>query len=131
MTTTARKIHQYVPNHIGLTVNYNTAGVTTGVEFPNRLPAGAIINKCTVITDVAFNGTVSVALSVGYTATGTDLISATDVRTARARVDTNTPIASNPYRSADTQLFASLAFGGTVGTAGTAYIIVEYFPVVG
>jgi hypothetical protein len=131
MTTTARKIHQYVPNHVGFTVNYNTAGITAGVEFPNRIPAGSVINTVTVINDVAFNGTTSVALNVGYTPTGSDLISAMDVRTARSRNDTNTPIASNPYRSADTQIYASLVFGGTVGTAGTAYIVVEYFPVVG
>lgn len=131
MTTTARKIHQYVPNVIGMTVNYNTAGIVAGVEFPNRIPAGAIIDSTTVINDVAFNGTVSVALNVGTTPTGTDLISAMDVRTARSRADTVVPIASNPYRSADTQLFASLVFGGTAGTAGTAYIIVEYFTSVG
>jgi len=131
MTTTARKIHQYVPNVIGLTVNWNTAGIVTGVEFPNRIPAGAIIDNVTVINDVAFNGTTSVVLNVGYTLTGNELVSALDVRTARSRSDTAVAIASNPYRSADTQLFASLVFGGTVGTAGTAYIIVEYFTSVG
>lgn len=130
MTTTARKIQQYVRNVISLTVNYNTAGLAAGVEMPARIPAGAIIDKTTVLTDTAFNGTTSVTLSVGFTATGTDLINATDVRTAAARVDTVAPVAKARC-AADTQLFVSAAFGGTTGSAGTSTVIVSYLTVVG
>lgn len=130
MATVARKVHQQVKHHISMVINWDSAGNTTGIEFPARLPAGSVIDKTTVLTTTAFNGTTSVTLSVGFTGTGTQLINATDVRTAAARVDTVAPIA-NAVRAAETQLFASIAFGGTVGTAGSATVLVYYIPQVG
>lgn len=130
MATVARKVHEQEVEHISMVINYNSAGATTGIEFPARLPAGAVIDKTTVLTTTAFNGTTSVALSVGFTGTGTDLINGTDVRTATARVDTVAPVGV-AKRASDTQLFASLAFGGTTGSAGSATVIVYYIPAVG
>jgi hypothetical protein len=130
MGTTARETQLPVIHQISRTINFDTAGIAAGV-LVGTLPAGAILDKTMVQTSTAFNGTVTVTLSVGTTATGTDLINATDVRTAAARVDTVVPIAKAGPLAASTPIYASLAFGGTVGTAGLANVVVTYVPDVG
>lgn len=130
MPAPARRTQLQVPHTISRTVNFSDTGITAGVEL-GRLPAGALATITRVLTDTAFNGTVSVTLSVGTTALGTQFINATDVRTAAARVDTVVPIANAGPYAADTTLFVSLAFGGTVGTAGRATVIVEFVPNIG
>lgn len=130
MATGGRKTQLQVTHQISRTINWNDTGVTTGL-LVGMLPLGALLHITRVLTDTAFNGTVSVALSVGTTLTGTDLINGTDVRTAAARVDTVVPIAKAGPLAADQAIYASIALGGTAGTAGRATVIVEYTPVVG
>jgi hypothetical protein len=130
MTTPARKTQYQVPHEISATITYATPAIATGVQV-GTLPAGAIIDSTSVFTTTAWNGTVSVALSVGITGTGTGLISATDVRTAAARVDTVTPIANVGPLAADTPIYASVALGGTAGSAGSSTVVVYYIPGVG
>lgn len=130
MTTPARKTQMPTVHQISRTINYNDAGIAAGVQV-GALPAGAILDKTMVQTSTAFNGTTSVALSVGTTLTGTDLINGTDVRTAAARVDTVVPIAKAGPLAADTPIYASVAFGGTTGSAGVATVVVTYIPTVG
>lgn len=129
MTIPARKTQYAQTHYISLPVAYNTAGITSGVQV-GTLPAGAMVDKTSVLTTTAFNGTTSVTLSVGYTATGTDLINATDVRTAAARVDTVAPIAKAGPQAADQAVYASVTFGGTTGSAGASTVIVYYIPAV-
>jgi len=130
MTTPARKTQLAVTHQISRTVNYNDAGITAGVQI-GTLPAGAVLKETMIITDTAFNGTTSVTLSVGTTATGTDLINATDVRTAAARVDTVVPVAKAGPLAADQAYYASVAFGGTTGSAGRSTIVITYHPNIG
>jgi hypothetical protein len=130
MTTPARITHPQVLHHISRQINYNDQNAVVGQQV-GVLPAGAILDKTMVQTSTAFNGTVSVALSVGTTLTGTDLINGTDVRTAAARVDTVVPIAKAGPLLVDTPIYASIVFGGTVGTAGVATVAVTYIPAVG
>src|SRR5437868_4971085 len=92
MGAMARRYAQHQVHYLRKVINYSDSGIAAGVEV-GRLPAGACVTITRVLTDTAWNGTVSVTLSVGQTATGTDYISATDVRTAAARVDTVAPIA--------------------------------------
>ena len=127
MATGGRKTHLQVVQNISRTINYNDAAAATG-QLVGVLPAGAMLDKTMVQTTTAFNGTVSVTLSVGTTLTGTQLINATDVRTAAARVDTVVPIAQAGPLAADTPIYASVAFGGTVGTAGAATVTVLFIP---
>lgn len=124
MAQTARRYAQHQTHYLRKRVVYSDAAATTGMTV-GVLPTGATVHTTRVLTSTAFNGTVSVALSVGYTATGTDLINGTDVRTAAARVDTVAPIAKALLAS-ETTVYASLAFGGTTGSAGIADVIVEY-----
>lgn len=130
MATGGRKTQLQVTHQISRVINFDTAGVTAGVPV-GVLPAGAMVHITRVLTSTAFNGTVSATLSVGNTATGTQYINATDIRTAAARVDTVAPIAVAGPLAADTTIYASVTFGGTVGTAGVATVIVEYTAAVG
>lgn len=130
MTTPARKTQLSVTHQISRTVNYNDTGITAGVQI-GTLPAGSVLKETMIITDTAFNGTTSVTLSVGTTATGTDLINATDVRTAAARVDTVVPVAKAGPLAADQAYYASVAFGGTTGSAGRSTIVITYHPNIG
>lgn len=130
MPTPARKTQYQVVHEVSRTLTFADVGLAAGVVV-GVLPAGAIIDETSVLTTTAWNGTVSVALSVGITPTGTTLISGADVRTAPARVDTQVPIASVGPLAVDTTIYASVAFGGTAGTAGSTTIVVYYVPVVG
>lgn len=129
MTQSARKYQQSVVHQISRTINFGDAAAATG-QVVGVIPAGAYIDETSVLTTTAWNGTTSVALSVGLTLTGTDLINGTDIRTAAARVDTQAPIAK-VICTADTPIYASIAFGGTVGTAGATTVIVYYNSVIG
>jgi len=130
MTTPARKTQYQVVHEISATITFATAGAAAGVQI-GTLPAGAFIDETSVFTTTAWNGTVSVALSVGTALTGTQLINATDVRTAAARVDTQTPIANVGPLAADTPIYVSVASGGTASTAGSSTVVVYYIPGVG
>jgi hypothetical protein len=130
MTTPARKYHQYMTHQISKTINYSDSGITAGVLI-GELPAGAVLKETMIITDTAWNGTVSVALSVGTTATGTDLINGSDVRTAAARVDTVVPVAKAGPLAADQAYYASVALGGTAGSAGRSTVVITYHPNIG
>lgn len=130
MTTPARKTQYQVVHEISRTITFADAGLAAGVQV-GVLPAGALVDETSVLTTTAWNGTTSVALSVGTTATGTQFINGTDVRTAAARVDTQVPIASVGPLAADTPIYASVAFGGTAGTAGQTTVIVYYIPAAG
>lgn len=129
MSTPARKSQFQHVHYIARTLNYSDAGLAAGVVV-GVLPAGAMPGTTKVFTTTAWNGTVSVALSVGTTATGTQYINATDVRTAAARVDTVVPIASCGPLAADTTIYASVALGGTAGSAGVSTVVVTYEPTV-
>jgi hypothetical protein len=130
MGSTARKTQLPVVHEISLTINFNDQNAAVG-QLVGVLPAGAVGHITRSLTPAAWNGTTSVTVSVGTTLTGTDLINATDVRTAAIRADTVIPIAkAGPY-AVDTPIYASVAFGGTIGTVGATTIILEFTPGVG
>lgn len=129
MTIPARKTQLPCSHYISKTINFDTVGIATGVQI-GTLPAGAIMGTTKVCTSTAWNGTVSVALSVGTTLTGTNMINGTDVRTAAARVDTVVPVAVMGPLAADTPIYASVALGGTAGTAGATTVTVTFDPAI-
>lgn len=132
MATGGRKTQLQVPHEISRTFTFAeglaplTAGNVVGI-----LPAGSIATITRVLTSTAWNGTVSVAVDVGITLTGTGFIAGADVRTAIARADTVVPAANMGPFAADTPIYASFDFGGTIGTAGVTTVMVEYLPAVG
>lgn len=128
MTQPARKTQLPVSHYISRVINFGDQAAATGQQI-GTVPAGCYLGTTKVLTTTAWNGTTSVALSVGTTLTGTDLINGTDVRTAAARVDTVVPIAK-VLCAVDTPIYASVAFGGTVGTAGSSAVVLTYEPAI-
>lgn len=134
MATPGRKtqlqvIHEFSAS-FSPTGPYTQAQLAAGV-LVGMLPAGAIALICNTITNPAWNGSVSVALNVGNQPTGIALIAAQDIRTASIRADV--PVGVNgagPY-GADTPVYASFVFGGTLGTIGLTTVVVQFLPGVG
>lgn len=121
-----RTFHSQQTHYLRKTIAFSDTGLAAGVVV-GTVPAGAAIDKTTLLTTTAWNGTVSVAASVGFTPTGNDLINASDIRTAAARVDTVAPIAKAiPSATAETTVYASVTFGGTAGSAGSTTIVIPY-----
>jgi len=130
MTISARKTQLQVTHQISKTITFADAGLAAGVQI-GSVPSGSVLGTTVLITSTAWNGTVSVALSVGTSLTGTQLINGSDVRTAAARVDTVVPVASAGPTAADVPIYASVAYGGTAGTTGSTTIVVTYWPNLG
>lgn len=129
MAIPARKTQLQVKHQISGTFAYNTAGVTGGLQV-GTLPAGAVIDKVTLFITTAFNAGTTNTLSVGFTPTGTDLISANAAGTI-ARADTLAPIAVAGPRQADTPVYVSYGTGGTAASAGVVTVVVHYVAAVG
>ena len=77
MATGGRKTQLQVIHCISRTINYSDPAAATG-QLIGILPAGAVLDKTIVLTSTAFNGSVTVTLSVGTTLTGTGYVNATD-----------------------------------------------------
>lgn len=118
---TARLNHTQQVHFFRKRVNYNDAGIATGVFF-GTLPAGAMLTNLNVRVNTAFNAATTNALNVGTTAGGTQIF--TDVATAGAR----SPAIPNLSFAVDTDLFAAYAQTGAAATAGQADIVVGYAP---
>lgn len=126
MAEAARQFHSQQTHYLRKKITFADTGLAAGVRV-GRLPAGAAIDKTTLLTTTTWNGSVSVAVSVGFTATGTDLINGSDVRTGTARADTVAPIAKAiPSLTSEQDVYASVAFGGTAGTTGETSILIYY-----
>ena len=121
MTGIARQLHTQQIHYFRKRVNWNDAGIGTGVVFAT-MPAGAMIVTQNVRCNTAFNAGTTNALNVGTTAGGTQLF--TDAATAGAR----TPAVANLSFASDTDLFVQYAQTGTVASAGQADIVIGYTP---
>ncbi len=129
MAAPARKLHTQQIHQISVNVAFNTPGASGGIQV-GTLPAGAALDKTTVLTTTAFNAATTNTLSVGTTPTGTNLINATAAGSV-ARVDTVVPIAAAGPLAADTPIYVSYASSGTAATTGAATVIVTYTAAIG
>lgn len=134
MATGGRKTQLQVVHTISLALSptgaLTQAQLTAGVQI-GVLPAGAVATFSRALTSVAWNGTVSVVANIGTTLLGTQILAASDVRTAAARADTAVPIAAAGPYAVDTPIFASMVFGGTLGTTGATILGLEYWANIG
>ncbi|HEX4198757.1 MAG TPA: hypothetical protein VHZ26_15070 [Caulobacteraceae bacterium] len=110
------------------------AALNAGVPI-GTLPAGAVIKTVDAFVDVAFNNGTTNTFSVGFTATGTDLVSAAALGT-QAVVSTAAPIAASATAKAataktGTPIWLSTGQTGTAATAGQASLVVTYHPPLG
>ncbi len=116
-----RLLHTQQVHFFRKRVNYNDAGVATGVLF-GTLPAGAQITGLFVRVNTAFNAGTTNALNCGTTGTGTQVF--TDVATAGAR----SPAIPNLSFAVDTDIFLSYAQTGVAATAGQADVVMHFVP---
>lgn len=127
MAGTARQSHEQQVHFLRKRVNYNDAGVATGV-LVGTLPAGALLGfSCEIDVATAFNGGTN-ALSVGLTPTGQEVATpAVTLVTATGTKRLTTQDALGPM-AADTDVWASFVQTGGAATAGIAYILIPYYP---
>jgi|DEB0MinimDraft_3_1074331.scaffolds.fasta_scaffold03247_5 hypothetical protein len=115
----ARQFHTQQVHYIRKTVNFNDAGIGSGVVF-GTLPAGAMIVSQNVRVTTAFNAGTSNALQVGTAAAGTQLFS--DAATAGAR----SPTIANLSFATDQDLYVTFAQSGTAATAGVGTVVIGF-----
>jgi hypothetical protein len=128
MAGPARELHTQQLHYIRKKVNFNDAGISTGVVV-GTIPANSIlVYACAVIT-TAFNAATTNVLQLGTTATGGEILAnavvlagATGYKTATS----GTAFALVP--AADTDIYASYTQTGTAATAGVGYLVLGYVP---
>ena len=122
MPTGGRKTHLQVVHEISAQFGYGQVSGVIGV-----LPAGAIMMTCHILTSQVWNGTTS-TLSIGTTPGGTQLINATDIKAAVARVDTAVVAAAMGPLAVDTPIYGTITNTGPAPTQGVATVWIDYLP---
>lgn len=126
--TTARQYHEQMVHYARFAVNYNDAGIDTGVG-KQVLPAGAVIVGTDVIVTAAFNAATTNVLTVGTNGTtANNVVGSGDVNEASAQIFGNIPPTAPGPLAADTQLYVKYTQTGTAATAGAAVVVVKYIP---
>ncbi len=112
-------------HYIRKTVNYNDAGVSSGVKI-GTLPAGAQLLPGVANVRTVFNAGTTNVLTVGANATSYDnLAAAGDVDESSATVQA-LPAAKALYFSADADVYVKYTQSGTAASTGVATIIIPY-----
>jgi len=129
--STAREFHGLQLVHtLRFTVNYNDAGIASGVG-KQVLPAGAIIIGTDVVVETVFNAGTTNVLTVGTNAASyNNIVAAADVNEAAVAITKDispTGTALGPL-AADVQVFAMYAQTGAPATTGKADVIIKYVP---
>jgi len=126
----ARQFELQAIHYLRKDIAFNTTNIAAGVEI-GAVPANAKIKQIIVYVDEAFNAGTTNVLVAGTTATGTDLVAASDV--TEGTIGVYTPAdAANQGRglvfASDTTLYVSYTQTGTAATTGKAVVIVSYVP---
>lgn len=123
------------------TVNFNDANISSGVKF-GALPQGAYIISVRCFVTTAFNAATTNSLTIGTTATGSDVLAAGTTAgtncvagtageqaiTAAAGLGV-TPFVGTPTGSnGGFDLYARYTQTGTAATAGKVTFIINYVP---
>jgi len=131
--STARQLPYQVVHTLRIKVNFNDAGIATGVG-KQWLPKGAIITSTSVHVGTAFNAGTTNALTVGTNASSyNNIVAAADVDETAAGVVTNgikpatSGTATGPL-AADTRVFVMYSQTGTAATTGQATVLIHYVP---
>lgn len=134
MTINPRQLHDETLHFIRYDFSFSSPSSTVmnaGVNF-GSLPAGAVPIRVDVAVDTAFNNGTNNLISVGYTATGTDLVNGASLA-SQALVTTAAPAAAiatakQATSKTGTQLYVSTSQTGTAATTGTCSLIIYYVP---
>jgi hypothetical protein len=126
----ARQTQYQMPHSLRKLVNFNDAGVASGV-LVGTVPAGAIITSVIVNIATVFNAGTTNVLTVGTTGTGTDLMTSTEaaagVQGQKSAAAYKSTTAANPVAN-DQDIFVAYSSTGTTPTAGVASVLVTFHP---
>lgn len=128
--STARKTQLQVMHTIAFSVNYNDAGIASGVNTGKVIPAGSRINGVDVWVDTVFNAATTNVLTVGLNGTtANDLVGSADVNEASAQMFPNiTTGGALGTLSADKPVWVKYTQTGTPATTGAALVVIKYTP---
>jgi hypothetical protein len=127
MAGIARQSHEQQVHYLRKRVNYNDAGVATGV-YVGTLPAGAIVTAVKVLIATAFNAATTNVVNVGTTATGAELGASAEILAGAAGQKSPTAYTTLGAMAADQDVWVSYTQTGTAASAGVGYVIVTYVP---
>lgn len=130
MAGVARQSHMQVVHYLRKRVNYNDAGISSGVVM-GTLPAGAQVIDLTVRVLTAFNATSTNVLTVGTNSSSWDNLTgsgSSDVTEGTPEMYRVAPSNFDVTFSADTDVYVKYAQTGTAAGTGQADIILTYVP---
>lgn len=124
----ARQDPRQVANTLKKTVNFNDAGISSGLAFDNSFPIGAYILGTWVSIVVAFNAGSTNVLTVGTNSTTyNNLVNSTDVdETAIATTQVLRGSGPTIAATADITPFVKYTQTGGAANAGQAIIVILY-----
>ncbi len=124
----ARQDPRQVENSLKKTVNFNDAGIATGVAFDNSLPAGAFITGVFVEIVTVFNAGTTNVLTAGTNSTSyNNLVAAGDVNEAATGVTQVTRgLGQSIALAADITPYAMYTQTGGAATTGQAVIVITF-----
>lgn len=127
MPGTARQYHHQHVTYLRKRVNFNDAGVATGV-LVGTLPAGAIITDVSAVIATVFNAATTNVMNVGTTTTGAEVGATAQIIPGTAGQKKLTAFLALGPMAADQDVWVSFTQTGTAATTGIGYITVAYIP---
>lgn len=127
MPAIARQSHMQQTHYLRKKVQFNDAGVATGV-LVGTLPAGAQIVDVLVNITTVFNAATTNVVNVGTTTTGAEVAATAQVLPGAAGVKKPTAFYSLGIMAADTDIWVSYTQTGTAATTGVGYVVVQFVP---
>lgn len=129
--TTPRQFHTQQIHYLRKLVNYNDAGIGSGVLM-GTIPAGSLILPfaSTIIVATAFNAGTTNNLLIGTSAAGNQLCATADsaAGSAGAKTLALATIGTAAYQASDADIYVTYTQTGTAATAGVARICLAYVP---
>lgn len=109
-------------------IAWNTPGIGSGVQFPNKLPTGARLLFTHVFVKEAFNAGTTNVITVGTNATDYNNVVAAGEAIETVIAATTIFTGGDVDITADTAIYAKYAQTGGAATAGQAQIVVAFVP---
>lgn len=129
MAGPARQMHYQLVHFLRKRVNFNDAGISTGVIL-GTLPAGAQITKVSANVITAFNAGTTNVLTVGTVGTAyNNLAAAGDIDETSATYQEGVAATYGSVEFAvDTDVYIKYVQTGTAATTGQADVFLTYIP---
>lgn len=128
-TPPARVLPWHAVHYLSKTINYNDAGIGSGVAFKNKIPAGAHILHCNVRISTGFNAAGADRLVVGTNSSSFNNICTSTTAAASTTGGKQSVIGGSLSFTQDTNVYVKYsAATGTAATEGVATVTIAYVP---